>query len=569
MTADEVAAGKAYLELLRMVLTDFHRIGPDDGSRFSLPYQPSLEERRALRTDGRDWPGQGETMIGHRRLEQFQTAIETAVAEDVPGDIMEAGVWRGGACILARATLRALGVRDRCVWLADSFCGLPVPDGERFPFDIGDEHHKESFLRVSRQEVEQNFLKYGLLDAQVRFLEGWFRETLPTAPVERLCVLRLDGDMYESTMVALESLYDRVSPRGFVIVDDYHAVPACRAAVDDFRRARGIAAELVPIDWSGHYWRIPDRSAVRLPSLRNRTVANNLDLWPGYASLEAERLTKLAQRAFEAGDGDGCEGLALQALAIDGNALPAHLLLSSLRNPGPDYLAHLAWIHQHLEPAVYLEIGVFKGESIALAGHDCRAIGVDPQPLVAAEGEQTLVAMTSDDFFMNGEADRLLTPGGFDLAFLDGCHLFEQILRDFIHAERYAAAGAWVVLHDTQPLDEATSAPIRTTTFYSGDGWKLLAVLRDLRPDLRVRSVSAAPTGLTIVDRLSPTSEVLSRRYDEVVERYSRASWNDYLAHRHELSQSLENALGALNELPERAERGGGTAHLKQRRTHI
>lgn len=133
MTGGEQATGKAYLELLRMVLTDFHRIGLDDGSRFHLPYQPSLEERRALRMNGRDWPGQGETMIGLRRLEQFQTAIETAVAEDVPGDIMETGVWRGGACILARATLRALGVRDRCVWLADSFCGLPAPDGERFP----------------------------------------------------------------------------------------------------------------------------------------------------------------------------------------------------------------------------------------------------------------------------------------------------------------------------------------------------------------------------------------------------------------------------------------------------
>lgn len=422
---------------------------------------------------------------------------------------------------------------------------------------------------MSRQEVEQNFLKYGLLDAQVRFLEGWFRETLPTAPIERLCVLRLDGDMYESTMVALESLYDRVSPGGFVIVDDYLAVPGCRAAVDDFRRTRGITAELVPIDWSGHYWRTPDRSAVRLPSPRYHSVANNLDLWPGYASPEAERLTQLAQRAFEAGDGNACEDLALQALAIDGNALPAHLLLSSLRNPGPDYLAHLAWIHQHLKPAVYLEIGVFKGESIALAGHDCRVLGVDPQPLIAAQGTQTLVALTSDDFFMNGEADRLLKPRGFDLAFLDGCHLFEQVLRDFIRAERYAAAGAWLVLHDTQPLDEATSAPTRTTTFYSGDGWKLLAVLRDLRPDLRVRSVSAAPTGLTIVDRLSPGSEMLSRRYDEIVERYSPLSWNDYLARRHELSHSLENALGALNELPEHAQRGGGIADLWQPRTRV
>ena len=92
----------------------------------------------------------------------------------------------------------------------------------------------------------------------MQFLEGWFRDTLPNAPVDRLCVLRLDGDMYESTMIALENLHDRVSPGGFIIVDDYGAVAGCRAAVDDFRRLRGITAELVPIDWTGHYWRVPD-----------------------------------------------------------------------------------------------------------------------------------------------------------------------------------------------------------------------------------------------------------------------------------------------------------------------
>jgi O-methyltransferase len=115
--------------------------------------------------------------------------------------------------------------------------------------------HTYRELAVSLDEVRANFEKYGLLDEQVRFLEGWFRETLPSAPIEELALIRLDGDMYESTYVALESLYPKLSLGGYLIVDDYGAVPTCRLAVDDFRRAHGIAEEMTPIDWTGIYWR--------------------------------------------------------------------------------------------------------------------------------------------------------------------------------------------------------------------------------------------------------------------------------------------------------------------------
>ena len=224
-------------------------------------------------------------------------------------------------------------------------------------------------------------------------------------------------------------------------------------------------------------------------------------------------------------------------------------MLSRVRNPGPDYLAHLQWIHEHVRPSVYLEIGVFKGDSIRLATADCRVIGVDPQRLIAATDSLTLFATTSDDFFTNGAADRVLRPHGFDFAFIDGEHLFEQIFRDFVHIEQYAAAGALLALHDTLPLDEMTSARTRRTTFYSGDSWKLLAVLRDLRPDLRVQSIPTAPTGLTIVEGLSPTSDILARRYDEVVKGYSSMSWHDYLAERHNMSNAVANTLGVLQNL--------------------
>lgn len=255
MTPVLSTAGARHLQLLRIVLTDWHRLGPDDGTRFFGPEPASLAERHALRRDGRDWPRHAETMIGLTRLEQFQAAIESVVADGVPGDIVETGVWRGGACILARAVLAELGCVDRCVWLADSFAGLPPPSPDRYPADRGDNHFTEKFLCVDRPTVEANFARYDLLDAQVRFLPGWFEDTLASAPIARIAVLRLDGDMYGSTWEALTSLYDRVSPGGYVIVDDYGAVPGCAAAIDDFRARHAITAPLRPIDWTGRFWR--------------------------------------------------------------------------------------------------------------------------------------------------------------------------------------------------------------------------------------------------------------------------------------------------------------------------
>ncbi len=154
-----------------------------------------------------------------------------------------------------RAVLKAHRVADRFVWVADSFEGLPPPDEERYPPDRGDALHTVSVLSVSLKEVQSNFEKYGLLDDQVRFLKGWFRDTLPSAPIERLAVLRLDGDMYESTMDGLLNLYPRLSVGGYVIVDDYGAIPACRQAVDDYRESHGIREEILEIDWTGKYWR--------------------------------------------------------------------------------------------------------------------------------------------------------------------------------------------------------------------------------------------------------------------------------------------------------------------------
>jgi hypothetical protein len=193
-------------------------------------------------------------MIGIHRLDNLHFCVEDVLARKVPGDLMETGVWRGGASILMRAILKVHGVTDRRVWCADSFEGLPPPDPAKYPHDVNLTLNQFRQLAVSLEEVQTNFRRYNLLDDQVRFLKGWFRDTLPGAPVERLAVLRMDGDLYESTMDALSALYPKVSRGGYVIVDDYGDVPPCRQAVHDYWQRHGIQEEIIQIDQAGVFW---------------------------------------------------------------------------------------------------------------------------------------------------------------------------------------------------------------------------------------------------------------------------------------------------------------------------
>jgi O-methyltransferase len=209
----------------------------------------------AKRAEGRDWPADAESMIGLKRMDNLHFCIKQVIRDNVPGDFIETGVWRGGSCIFMRAALEAYGDSQRQVWVADSFEGLPRPDG-RYEQDKDDRHWKKSdVLGISLGQVKANFSRYGLLDDRVRFLQGWFKDTLPTAPIENLAILRADGDMYSSTMDSLANLYPKVSVGGYVIIDDYGALDSCRKAVDDFRRSRNIEAPLIPIDFTGVYWK--------------------------------------------------------------------------------------------------------------------------------------------------------------------------------------------------------------------------------------------------------------------------------------------------------------------------
>lgn len=276
---DANTAADHYIELLKKtILNETHPelelafLHARDAARGRIPYSEpelldtfsSLPERFAAlqecRAEGilldRDLSNmpQGYTMIGRRRMDNIRYCVEAVLHDGVPGDLVECGVWKGGACIFMRGILKAYGVSDRNVWVADSFCGLPLPDpdtdenldlsGERFPQ-----------LSIPLEAVQRYFDRFGLLDEQVRFLPGWFADTLLSAPVERIAVLRLDGDLYSSTMDILSNLYDKVSPGGFLIVDDYGVIPQCARAIEEFRAARGITVPLQRIDVTGVFWR--------------------------------------------------------------------------------------------------------------------------------------------------------------------------------------------------------------------------------------------------------------------------------------------------------------------------
>jgi len=150
-----------------------------------------------------------------------------------------------------RGVLMTLGETERVVWVADSFNGLPKPTMAQ---DADDLLHTMGEFAVTEETVRANFVRYGLLDDKVRFLHGWFKETLPSAPIVQLALIRLDGDLYESTIDAISNLYDRLAVGGYVIIDDYH-LESCRSAITDYRRVRRITDPIKWIDWGSVYWR--------------------------------------------------------------------------------------------------------------------------------------------------------------------------------------------------------------------------------------------------------------------------------------------------------------------------
>ncbi|MFA7241633.1 MAG: TylF/MycF/NovP-related O-methyltransferase [Sulfuricellaceae bacterium] len=195
------------------------------------------------------------TMIGQVRLDNLHQCLDAILADKIPGDLIETGVWKGGATVFMRGWLMAHDIRKRRVWVADSFAGLPKASCAEDCLGMDLSADAFPYLAVSQEAVESLFARYDLLDNKVKFLKGWFKDTLPTAPIKKLALLRLDGDLYESTMDSLNNLYHKVSPGGFIIIDDYGALNACKTAVDEFRARHAIREPLEIIDPCAVYWR--------------------------------------------------------------------------------------------------------------------------------------------------------------------------------------------------------------------------------------------------------------------------------------------------------------------------
>lgn len=246
------SARELYTDLLVRNLVDGVYGEPWEG-----PWRTGNKFDRLPHPHGLLGPTVAHTMVGVDRLDNLRRLTQLTLDEHVPGDFIETGVWRGGCCILMRGILAVNEIRDRKVYVADSFAGVPPPRPEVYPADRDLRLDLSTELSVSLETVKENFRRYGLLDDQVVFVEGLFSETLPALDAGPFALARLDGDLYESTYIALQCLYPRLSPGGFLIVDDYGVIEACRRAVDDYRKEHNIDAPINWIDRTGVWWRRP------------------------------------------------------------------------------------------------------------------------------------------------------------------------------------------------------------------------------------------------------------------------------------------------------------------------
>jgi hypothetical protein len=195
------------------------------------------------------------TAIGKKRIDNLQFCIEDVFNNNIEGDMIETDVWRGGATIFMKGLCNYYN-KDKKIFVADSFEGCPSPDISGYEADLNSHYHNEDVMNVSYEEVINNFKKYDLLDSNVIFLKGWFKDTLYTDKINKLSILRLDGDMYCSTYEALDALYDKVSIGGYIIIDDYGTrLGACKKAIEDFFKAKNLNYDLISIDWTGVYFK--------------------------------------------------------------------------------------------------------------------------------------------------------------------------------------------------------------------------------------------------------------------------------------------------------------------------
>jgi hypothetical protein len=334
-----------------------------------------------------------------------------------------------------------------------------------------------------------------------------------------------------------------------------------RAAVDPIQRRSE-----PPLGWTfdRHLWAITPPAPATDPTIAELIELAHMEFYAGHyptvlslASLirmrapdepEPQRLLSLVASGLDhghpvegdyflalgdayriSGNGKLAESHYRKALTFDGDLPRAHVGLATLRLPGDTYYTWLERFYTSLSAETVIEIGVGNGESIARVRPPTLAIGVDPNPRLAYSltAETHIFTETSDAFFARGGPDALLAGRPVGVGFIDGLHLYEQALKDFINLERYCGPRSVILFHDTVPLDEATQSRALDTKFFTGDVWKVVTCLRHYRPDLDVFTIAAPWTGLTVVTGLDPASRVLADNYNDAVARFVDAPFAD------------------------------------------
>ncbi len=224
-----------------------------------------------------------------------------------------------------------------------------------------------------------------------------------------------------------------------------------------------------------------------------------------------------------------------------------------------DYYEMLARLQKLLQPRTYVEIGFRHGQSFALAKTTVHSVAIDPAPEVKypmpAGGR--LFKVTSDEFFSSHDLRTELGDNVVDLAFIDGMHLFEFALRDFINLEKYCGPASTILVHDGYPQDRVSAARERTTSVWSGDVWKLLLCLKKYRPDLQIATVDVPPTGLSVVRNLDPRSTVLSENLEKICAEFVPWEYDNLGANKAAQLNRMDNHWGQIQGLfPEHQKTG-------------
>jgi len=261
-------ADQAYLDLVKRCITNYPYRGADADFEALDPFHGYDLAAGRWAVDRITIPF---TLLRKDQLDLIERLLVDCDRRDVPGDLIEAGVWRGGTVAFMRALTRIYDRFDRTVVAADSFAGIPL--STQFRHDLVNRWPDRWIATLD--EVRGNIARLGLLDNGVQFLPGLFEDTLHRLAERRFALIRLDADAYDSTMTALDHLYPLVSPGGVVIIDDWHLV-GCKLAVEAYRSQHGIDDPIVVT--AGNAWWIkqtgPDQTGEEREQTRRTDVSD-------------------------------------------------------------------------------------------------------------------------------------------------------------------------------------------------------------------------------------------------------------------------------------------------------